>query len=90
MDNNLYNVFIKLVYIVEKIFPSFQFLCCIQRNPSCLISKQLGRKGFQWSNFQLDMFIKKMQALRHFKICKKLTMVDKIRYIAVQFIKIVG
>ena len=36
-----------------KFSPSFQFLCCIQRNPSHIIPKQVGRKDFQWSNFQL-------------------------------------
>ena len=34
-------------------FLSFQYFCCIQRNPSYIISKHLGRKDFQWSSFQL-------------------------------------
>ena len=38
----IYNKFI----LQERFFPSSPLLCCIQRNPSHLISKQLGRKDF--------------------------------------------
>ena len=47
------NIYIK-VYIVGKVFSILSTsLLCIHRNPSHLISKQLGRKIFQWSNFQM-------------------------------------
>ena len=37
---------------------SFQFLCCcIQRDPSHLILKQLGRKDFQWSNLSRFLYV---------------------------------
>ena len=44
----IYNKFI----LQERFFPSFQFLCCIQKNPSQIISKQ-EEKIFQWSNIQV-------------------------------------
>ena len=41
------NVYINKIHARQWMFlPSFQFLCCIQRNPSRLISKQLGKKDF--------------------------------------------
>ena len=36
-----------------RFLPSFQFLCCIQRNPSRIISKQLGRKDFSMEQLPL-------------------------------------
>ena len=38
----IYNTFI----LQGRFFPSFQFPCSVQRSPSRLISKQLGRKAF--------------------------------------------
>ena len=46
----LYNKFI----FYGRFFPCFQFLCCIRRNPSHLISKQLGRKEFSMEQFPID------------------------------------
>ena len=37
-----------------RFFPSFQFLCCIQKNPSRLISKKLGRKDFSMEQLSID------------------------------------
>ena len=49
------------LYIIRlycrKIFPIFQFLCCIQRNPSLLISKHLGRKYFSMEQLQIDSYM---------------------------------
>ena len=36
-------LYLKGLYCREGFFPSFKFFCCIQRNPSSLISKQLGK-----------------------------------------------
>ena len=41
----------------RKFFPSFQFLCCIQRNPSRLISKQLGRIDFSVEQLSVDSYM---------------------------------
>ena len=46
------NIYICLYYR-EGSSHVFSFFCCIQKNPSRPISKLLGRKYFQWSNFQL-------------------------------------
>ena len=40
-----------------RFFPSLQFLCCIQRNPSRLISKQLGRKDFSVEQVSVDSYM---------------------------------
>ena len=40
-----------------RFFPFFQFLCCIQRNPSRLISKQLRRKGFSMEQLPTDSYM---------------------------------
>ena len=37
-----------------RFFPCFQFLCCIQKNPSRLISKQLGRKDISMEQVPID------------------------------------
>ena len=34
-----------------------QFLCCIQRNTSCLISEQLGRKDFSIEQLPIDSYM---------------------------------
>ena len=46
----LYDKFI----LYGRFFPCFQFLGCIRRNPSHLISKQLGRKEFSMEQFPID------------------------------------
>ena len=40
-----------------RFFPSLQFLCCIQRNPSHRISKQLGQKDFPMEQFPIDSYM---------------------------------
>ena len=42
------------IYIRVRFFSWFQFLCCIQSNPSHLISKQLGRKDFSVEQLPVD------------------------------------
>ena len=37
-----------------RFFPSFQFLCFIQKNPSRLISKKLGREDFSMEQLSID------------------------------------
>ena len=46
----MYNKFI----LQGRFFPSYQFLCRIQRNLSRLDSKQLGRKDFSMEQLQID------------------------------------
>ena len=48
----MYNKFL----LQGKFFLSFQFLCCIQWNPSCLTSKQLGRKDFSMEQLPIDSY----------------------------------
>ena len=50
-------LYIISLYFREVIFPSFQFLSCIQKNPSCLISKQLGTKDFSMEQLPIDSYI---------------------------------
>ena len=38
-------------------FSRFQFLCCIQRNPSRIIPKQLGRKYFSMEQLPVDSYM---------------------------------
>ena len=38
-------------------FPFFQFLCCIHRNPSHLISKQQGRQDFSMEQLPIDFYM---------------------------------
>ena len=45
------------VYIVGKVFHIFQFLCCIQKNPSHIISKWLGRKDFPMEQLPIDSYM---------------------------------
>ena len=40
-----------------RFFPSFQFLCCIQRNPKRLIKKKLGRKDFSMEPPPIDSYM---------------------------------
>ena len=47
----------KQVYIVGKVFPILSFLCCIQRNPSLLISKHLERKYFSMEQLSIDSYM---------------------------------
>ena len=57
-------VYISLYYI----------LCCIQRNPSCLISKQLGKKDFSIEQLPTDSYILLCQALSEYfqHLCGKI------------------
>ena len=48
----IYNNFI----LQGRFFPSFQFLCSIQRNPSHIISKQLGRKNVLMEELPIDSY----------------------------------
>ena len=48
------NVYIISLYYREGFFPCFQILCCIQKNPSRLISKQLGKKDFSGELIRLN------------------------------------
>ena len=50
-------LYIISLYYREGFFPSFQFLCCIQRNPSYLISKQLRRKDFSMEQLPNDSYM---------------------------------
>ena len=43
--------------MLGRFFPSFHFLCCIQRNPSRLTSKQLGRKDFSIKQLSIDSYM---------------------------------
>ena len=48
-------LYISLYCILQgRFFPSFQFLCCIQKNLSNIISKQLGRKYFSMEQLPID------------------------------------
>ena len=49
----IYNKFI----LWGSFFPFFQFLCYIKRNPSHLISKQLGRKEFSMEQLPIDSYM---------------------------------
>ena len=40
----------------RRFFPSFQFSCCIQKNPSRIISKQLGRRDFSMEQLPIDSY----------------------------------
>ena len=42
------------MFIYNKFFSCFQRLCFIQRNPSLLVSKQLGRKDFSMEELGID------------------------------------
>ena len=44
-------------YISGKAFSIFQILCFIQKNPSHLISKQLGREDFSIEQLPIDSYI---------------------------------
>ena len=48
----MYNKFI----LQGRFFPSFQFICCIQSNPSHIISKQPGRKDFSMEQLPIDYY----------------------------------
>ena len=44
-------------FILQKsFFQSLQFLCCIQRNPSGIISKKCGRKDFSMEQLPIDSY----------------------------------
>ena len=45
------------LYVISLIVGKVQFLCCIQRNPSSVISKQLGRKDFSMEQLPTDSFL---------------------------------
>ena len=52
----------QVMFIYKLILPgrfslSFQFLCCIQKNPSCLTSKQLARKDFSMQQLPVDSYM---------------------------------
>ena len=49
-------MFIYKFILQGRFFPSFQFLCCIQRNPSHITSKQLGRKDFSLEQLPIDSY----------------------------------
>ena len=72
-------MFIRNTFILQgRFFPSFQFLCSIQRNPSCIISKLLGRKDFSMEQLPIDSYIRSSRPevfLKKgvLKICSKLT-----------------
>ena len=50
-------MFIYKFILQGRIFPSFQFLCCIQKNPSHVISKQLGIKDFSMKQLPIDSYM---------------------------------
>ena len=45
------------ILIYNKFFPSFQFPCSVQRSPSRVISKQLGRKDFSMEQPPIDSYM---------------------------------
>ena len=47
-------LYIISLYCREGFSHPFKFLCCIQRNPSHIISKQLGRKDFSVEQLPID------------------------------------
>ena len=49
----IYNKFI----LQGKFFPFFQLICCIQRKPSHLISKQPGRKNFSIKQLPIESYM---------------------------------
>ena len=49
----IYNTFI----LQARFFPFFQFLCCIQRNCSRLISKQLESEDFLLEKLPVDSYM---------------------------------
>ena len=49
-------LYIISLYCRGRFFPSFQFPYCIQRNPSHIISKQLGRKDFSMEQLKIDSY----------------------------------
>ena len=49
-------MFIYKFILSGRFFPYFQFLYCIQRNPSHIISKQLGRKDFSMEQLPIDSY----------------------------------
>ena len=63
MLGNVYinTVHARNVYIISsycrEVFPSFQIFRCIQRNPSHLISNQLGKKDFSMEQLPIDSYI---------------------------------
>ena len=50
-------MFIYKSILQGRFFPSFQFLCCIQKNPSHVISKQLGIKDFSMEQLPIDSYM---------------------------------
>ena len=51
-------MFIHNKFILQgRFFPSFQLLCGIKRNPSRIISKHLGKKGFSMEQLPIDSYI---------------------------------
>ena len=48
----MYNKFI----LYGMFFPPFQFLCCNQRNPVHIISKQIGRRDFSMEQLPVDAY----------------------------------
>ena len=55
-SNSYIYIYIKFI-LKRRFFPSGQFLCCIQRNPSPLISKQLGRKYSSMEQLPIDRYL---------------------------------
>ena len=49
---------IHMFILQGRFFLSFQFLCCIQRNSSCLISEQLGRKDFSVEQLSVNFYVR--------------------------------
>ena len=49
-------MFIYMFMLQGRFFPSFQFICCIQRNPSHITSKQLRRKNFSMEQLPIDSY----------------------------------
>ena len=45
------------LYYREGFFPCFQFLYCIQRNLSRIISKQIGREDFSMEQLPIDSYM---------------------------------
>ena len=64
------------LYCREGFFPSFQFLCCIQKilkNPSYIISKQLGKKHFSMGQLPIDSYMFLSKQKNSISINKSLT-----------------
>ena len=50
-------LYIISLYYREGFFPAFRFLCCIERNPSRLVSKLQGRIDFSMEQLPIDSYM---------------------------------